>query len=67
MASMLRGWSDDVVVLTGGAGGLADEHIAQLSAQGIAVCDREVSELVSARGELSEWCSPTEPGCRAVG
>lgn len=54
MASMLRGWTDDVVVLTGGAGGLEDEHIAQLTAQGIAFCDREVTELVSARGELSE-------------
>lgn len=53
MASLLHGWSDDVVLLTGGAGGMDADQLARLSAAGIVVDDREVAELVSAQGELS--------------
>lgn len=53
LAMLLRGWSDDVVLLTGGTGGLEPDRLARLSAAGITVDDREVLELSSARGELS--------------
>lgn len=51
MALMLKGWSDDIVVLTNGAGGMDSEL---LTAAGISVDDREVTEFHSSAGELSE-------------
>lgn len=53
MASLLRGWSDDVVLLTSGVGGLDADQLGHLARAGIAVDDREVMELDSAEGELS--------------
>ncbi|GJF09315.1 hypothetical protein NGTWS0302_23490 [Mycolicibacterium cyprinidarum] len=53
MATLLRRWSDDVVLLTGGTGGLEAGQLAQLGAANISVDDRQVSELSSAQGELT--------------
>lgn len=52
MATLLRGWSDDVVLLTGGPGDLSDEDRKRLDTNGIPVDEREVRELDSAAGEL---------------
>jgi hypothetical protein len=53
MAILMRGWSDDVVLLTGGSGCLAAGQLAQLSAAGIAVDGRQVVALSAAHGESS--------------
>lgn len=53
MSTLMRGWSDDVVLLTGGSGGLDAEQRAGLSGAGITVDDREVARLESDQGELS--------------
>ncbi|WP_178359990.1 NAD(P)/FAD-dependent oxidoreductase [Mycolicibacterium hippocampi] len=53
MATLMRGWSDDVVLLTGGSGGLDAEHRAGLSGAGVTVDDRQVAGLASERGELT--------------
>lgn len=50
MALMLKGWTDDVVVLSNGAGLESD----LLAAAGIAVDDRQVSEFHSEGGVLTE-------------
>lgn len=52
-ALLLRGWSDDVVVLTDGPDGLDDDDRAQLAAAGIPVDERDVVELASDNGELA--------------
>jgi thioredoxin reductase len=52
MAMLLRGWSDDVVLLTGGSGTLEAGQLARLNAAGIVVDDRQVRELSSKQGEL---------------
>lgn len=52
MARLLRGWSDDVVLLTGGTGGLDDDQLVRLGTAGIVVDDREVTQLASVEGEL---------------
>lgn len=52
MALMLRAWSDDVVLLTGGAGQLTAEHRSHLEAAEIPVDEREVAVFASAGGEL---------------
>ncbi|MDY6996212.1 MAG: NAD(P)/FAD-dependent oxidoreductase [Actinomycetota bacterium] len=52
MATLLRGWSDDVMVLTGGPAGLSGDDRARLATAGIPVDERAVAELVSAGGEL---------------
>ena len=54
MALMLRGWTDDIVVLTNGGGGLDAGHAAALTAAGVRVDDRTVAEFVGEAGELSE-------------
>ena len=53
MATLLRGWSDDVMVLTGGPADLSDGDRARLDVAGIPVDERKVRELDSAAGELS--------------
>ena len=50
MALMLKGWTDDIVVLSNGAGLESD----LLAAAGITVDDREVSEFHSEGGVLTE-------------
>ena len=52
MALMLRGWTDDVVVLTDGAS--LDEHGSkQLAAAGVVIDERRVAEFISTSGELT--------------
>lgn len=53
MATLMRGWSDDVVLLTGDSGGLDAEQRAGLSGAGIKVDDRQVAGLASEGGELT--------------
>lgn len=53
MATMLRGWSDDVVLLTNGPAELTGDHRPRLAAAGVAVDERVVTELASAEGELA--------------
>jgi thioredoxin reductase len=51
-ALLLRGWSDDVVLLTDGPADLGGEDRARLAVAGIAVDERSVGELVARDGEL---------------
>lgn len=53
MATMLLGWSDDVVLLTSGPADLTDENRSRLSGAGIRLDERVVVELPSADGELA--------------
>ena len=53
-ALLLRGWSDDVVLLTDGPSDLAAEDRARLAAAGIAIDERRVVELIASNGELAE-------------
>ena len=50
-ALLLRGWSDDVVLLTDGPAGLDDDDRLRLAAAGIPMDERPVAELVSHAGE----------------
>lgn len=52
-ALLLRGWSDDIVVLTDGPGDLEDDDRARLTAAGITLDERRVAELAADNGELS--------------
>lgn len=52
-ALLLRGWTDDLVVLTDGDEGLDDAQLKQLDAAGIRVDTRSVARLVSQDGELA--------------
>ncbi len=52
-ALLLRGWSDDIVVLTDGPDDLEDDDRARLAAADIAVDERSVVELASENGELT--------------
>ena len=52
-ALMLRGWTDDVVVLTNGPSALDDDQRRRLAAAGVSVDERVVAELVSEAGELA--------------
>ncbi len=53
-ALMLRGWSDDVVLLTDGPSRLDAEQLRLLEAAGMPVEDRRVVELVGQGGRLVE-------------
>ncbi|PRC43388.1 NAD(P)/FAD-dependent oxidoreductase, partial [Mycobacterium sp. ITM-2017-0098] len=53
MATMLRGWSDDVVLLTNGPADFTDDHRPRLADAGVTVDERVVAELSSAEGELA--------------
>lgn len=53
MALMLRGWTDDIVLLTNGEPGLDPDHREQLSAAGVTVDERGIAEFVSESGELA--------------
>jgi thioredoxin reductase len=52
-ALLLRGWSDDIVMLTDGPAELDGEDSARLAAAGIAIDERPVAELVAHDGELA--------------
>ncbi|MCV7398644.1 NAD(P)/FAD-dependent oxidoreductase [Mycobacterium fragae] len=49
---LLRGWSDDIVLLTGGPAKLDDAHRSRLAAAGVVIDERPVAELASSAGEL---------------
>jgi thioredoxin reductase len=53
MALLLRGWTDDVVVLTDGPARLDAEQREHLGAARIVVDEREIAEFVSESGELA--------------
>lgn len=53
-ALMLRGWSDDVVLLTDGPAGLDGDQQRLLAAADVAIDERRVAELVGRAGRLSE-------------
>jgi len=50
---LLRGWSDDIVLLTDGPAHISEEEYARLAAAGVAVDERPVTEIVSSHGELA--------------
>jgi thioredoxin reductase len=50
---LLRGWSDDIVLLTDGPANLGDDDRARLAAAGVGMDERPVAEIVSADGELA--------------
>jgi thioredoxin reductase len=52
-ALLLRGWSDDIVVLTNGPATLAAEHHRLLGAAGIAVDERPIAQFASHAGGLT--------------
>ena len=54
MALMLRGWTDDVILLTDGRSELSLDDRRVLQSAGIEVDDRRVVELIGADGALSE-------------
>ncbi|WP_078312542.1 MULTISPECIES: NAD(P)/FAD-dependent oxidoreductase [unclassified Mycobacterium] len=49
---LLRGWSDDVVLLTGGPAQLDGDARSRLAAARVAVDERPVAQLTSSNGEL---------------
>lgn len=51
-ALMMRGWTDDLVVLTNGDSGLDEAQTKQLDAAGIGVDERAIARFVSRDGEL---------------
>jgi thioredoxin reductase len=53
MALMLRGWTDDIVVLTNGEPGLDPAHRKQLNAVRVTIDEREIAEFLSESGELA--------------
>ena len=52
-ALLLRGWSDDIVVLTNGPAEFSDDDRARLAAADVVIDERAVAELVSENGELA--------------
>jgi len=52
LATLLRGWSDDVVLCTDGAAGLTDEERGRLSALRIELRETEIARLDGDGGEL---------------
>ena len=53
IALMLRGWTEDVVVLSNGPAGLDADQLALLARAGITIDERAVAELCSEDGELA--------------
>jgi thioredoxin reductase len=51
-ALLLRGWTDDLVLLTDGPADLDDEDRGRLAAAGVKMDERSVAELVGRDGEL---------------
>lgn len=52
-ALMMRGWTDDLVVLTNGDSGLDDAQVKQLDAAGISVDERPIARFVANDGQLA--------------
>ena len=53
-ALMLRGWSDDVLLVTDEEPGLTPEHAQVLRAAGVSVDHRRIVELIGSAGQLTE-------------
>ncbi|GAS93256.1 type 11 methyltransferase [Mycolicibacterium canariasense] len=53
VALLLRGWTDDVIVLSNGPAGLGAEELDLLAGAGVKVDERQVAELRSEAGELT--------------
>ncbi|MBI3225400.1 MAG: NAD(P)/FAD-dependent oxidoreductase [Mycolicibacterium cosmeticum] len=53
IALLLRGWSDDIVVLSNGPAGLDTHQLDLLAGAGVTVDERPVAELRSQDGELA--------------
>jgi thioredoxin reductase len=53
-ALMLRGWSDDVVVLTDGRSDLSPAEVNSLRSADVAIDDRRIVELIGHDGELTQ-------------
>jgi thioredoxin reductase len=49
---LLRGWSDDIVLLTDGPTDLGDDDRARLAAAAVGIDERPVAEIVGLEGEL---------------
>jgi thioredoxin reductase len=49
---LLRGWSDDIVVLTNGPAQFSGDDRKRLAAAGVSVDERPIAELISEHGEL---------------
>ena len=52
-ALLLRGWTDDVMVLTNGPAEFDGDQLARLSAAGVGVDERAVTQFISRDGELT--------------
>jgi len=53
MGLMLRGWTDDIVVVTNGPSGLDDDQNRALADVGVQVDERKIVEFASRNGELA--------------
>ncbi|WP_020104420.1 NAD(P)/FAD-dependent oxidoreductase [Mycobacterium sp. 360MFTsu5.1] len=53
MALMLRGWTDDIVVVTNGPSGLDDDQYRALADAGVQVDERKIGEFASREGALA--------------
>ena len=51
-ALLLRGWSDDIVLLTDGPAGLDDDDRLRLATAGVRIDERPVAELAAARRRI---------------
>jgi thioredoxin reductase len=51
-ALLLRGWSDDIVLLTDGPADLSADHRARLASADVSIDERPVAELVTDNGDL---------------
>jgi thioredoxin reductase len=52
-ALLLRGWTDDIVLLTDGPAEFSEEERARLTAADVSIDERHVAELSSEEGELA--------------
>lgn len=52
-ALMLRGWSDDIVLLADGPAGLTEEQLGKLEAAGVRIDERPVASLRAEGGNLA--------------
>lgn len=52
LATLLRGWSDDLVLFTDGPAGLTSDERSQIAGRGVAVREEPVARLVGQDGQL---------------